>query len=234
MSMSMVQVHMSRISATVVALLASLAPGLASALPVGDLWLSEVMVNPNGGDNGREWIELYNASGSDIDLSGYSLGWGGADYATDVLQLSGVIAAGDYFVVGGPTSDVNNANPSYDQVANFTPDLQNPFLFSDGIALFDVTAASVTSTTQPIHVVIYGGAFGNVNGLIDEQGNVGAVDVGSPGAGESLQFDGAGWAVQASPSPSWGLLVQVPEPGAAGLLLLAAVALRRRVRVSCS
>jgi hypothetical protein len=230
--MSMVQMHSRRTPATALALLACLAPGLASALPVTDLWLSEVMINPNGGDNGREWVELYNASASDIDLSGYSLGWGGDDYATDVLQLSGVIAAGDYFVVGGPTSDANNANPSYDQVANFNPDLQNPLLFSDGIALFGVPAAGVTSTTWPIHVVIYGGVFGNVSDLIDEQGNVGAVDAGFPGAGESLAFDGAAWAAQPSPSPSYGLLAQIPEPGAAGLVLLGAATLQRRVRTA--
>lgn len=230
--MGVVQAHIRRIRATVLALLVSLVPGLASALPVTDLWLSEVMYNPNGGDNGREWIELYNASGSDIDLSGYSLGWGGADYTTGVLQLSGVIAAGDYFVVGGPTSDANNANPSYDQVANFNPDLQNPLLFSDGIALFDVPAASVTTNTVPIHVVIYGGVLGNVSGLIDEQGNVRAADVGFSGSGESLEFDGAGWAVDSSPSPSYGLLAPIPEPAAAGLLLLAAVALQRRVRTA--
>jgi hypothetical protein len=230
--MSMVQMHIRRPSATALALLAFLAPGLASALPVTDLWLSEVMVNPNGGDNGREWVELYNASASDVDLTGYSLGWGGDDYTTGVLQLSGVIAAGDYFVVGGPTSDANNGSPSYDQVANFNPDLQNPLLFSDGIALFDVPAASVTSTTVPIHVVIYGGVLGNVSGLIDEQGGVGAVDAGFPGAGESLEFDGGAWAGQSSPSPSYGLLAQIPEPGAAGLLLLAAAALQRRVRTA--
>jgi hypothetical protein len=214
------------------ALAAWLAPASAAALPTGALWISEVMYNPNGGDNGREWVELYNASGADVDLSGWSLGWGGADYTTGVLQLSGLLAAGDYFVVGGPTSDANNENPSYDQVANFTPDLQNPLLASDGIALFDVPAASVTAATVPVHVLIYGGLF-NLNGLLDEQGNPGAIDAGIAPAGETLEFDGAGWSVQASPSPGGGLLAPLaplPEPGAAGLLLLGAAALGRRAR----
>ena len=212
------------------AFLGWLAPAVAPALPVTGLWLSEVMYNPSGGDNGREWVELYNATGAAIDLSGYSLGWGGADYTTGVLQLSGILAAGGYFVVGGPTSDANNANPTYDLVANFGPDLQNPLLASDGIALFAVPAASITAATVPIHALIYGGLF-NLNGLLDEQGNPGAIDTGFAPAGESLEFDGAGWAAQASPSPGSGvLLAPLPEPGAAGLLLLAAAVLQRRVR----
>jgi hypothetical protein len=208
-----------------------LAPAPAAALPTTGLWISEVMDNPVGGDNGREWVELYNASGAAVDLSGYSLGWGGADYTTGVLQLSGILAAGGYFVVGGPTSDANNANPTYDQVANFAPDLQNPLLFSDGIALFDVPAASLGAATVPIHAVIYGGLI-NLSGLLDEQGNPGAIDAGMAPAGQSLEFDGAGWSAQASPSPGGGLLVPLPEPGATGLLLLAAALLQRRVRAA--
>ncbi len=36
--------------------------------------VSEIMMNPAGLDEGREWIELYNPSPSDIDLSGYKIG----------------------------------------------------------------------------------------------------------------------------------------------------------------
>jgi hypothetical protein len=214
-----------------IALLGWLAPALAAALPTTGLWISEVMYNPNGGDNGREWLELYNATGAAVDLSGYSLGWGGADYTTGVLQLSGILAAGGYFVVGGPTSDVNNANPTYDLVANFTPDIQNPLLVADGIALFGVPAASITAGTVPIHALIYGG-FLNLSGLLDEQGNPGAIDAGIAPAGGSLEFDGTSWAAQATPSPGYGLLAPLPEPGAAGLLLLAATVLQRRVRAA--
>ena len=79
------------------------APRAVEALPVGDLWVSEVMYNPTGwNDDGSEWVELFNAGSTDIDLSSYSLGWGGADYTTGVVQLLGTIPAGQYFVVGGP------------------------------------------------------------------------------------------------------------------------------------
>ena len=44
----------------------ALAPRGAEALPVGDLWVSEVMYNPGGllpfDDGGSEWVELFNAA----------------------------------------------------------------------------------------------------------------------------------------------------------------------------
>lgn len=207
-------------AAALAVLLTVLVGAPAAALPTTNLWISEVMYNPTGGDDGAEWVELYNAGGTPIDLSSYSLGWGGADLTSNLLQLSGVILPGDYFVVGGPTSSGANGNPSYDQVSNFGPDLENPFLASDGIGLFGVPAASVTPGTLPIHAVIYGGIFGNLFGLPDESGPGGDVDVGFAGAGESLEFDGTTWSVQAAPTPGAGPLVPVPEATPALLMLL--------------
>jgi hypothetical protein len=203
------------------------APRAAQALPVGDLWVSEVMYNPTGfGDDGSEWVELYNAGSTPIDLSTYSLGWGGADYTIGVLQLSGTILPGQYFVVGGPTTDAGNGNPTYDQVANFTPDLENAIFASDGIALFDVAAASVTAATVPVHAVIYGGLLGNINGLMDETGAPGAVDAPLVGGGTSVEFDGAGWAGQGAPSPGGGSLAPEPTPTLLILLGLAGLAIK--------
>lgn len=210
-------------------------PRAAEALPVGDLWVSEVMYNPTGADDGREWVELYNAGAVAIDLSNYSLGWGGPDYTTGVLQLAGTVLPGQYFVVGGPGSDLGNGSPTYQQVANFTPDLVNPFFVSAGIALFDVVAASVTPATVPVHAVIYGGFF-NFNGLMDETGAPGAIDAPwflLPGAGGSLEFDGASWAPQGAPTPGSGNLVPEPEATlllAIGLMGLAVQGRKRRPR----
>ena len=198
------------------------APRAAEALPVGDLWVSEVMYNPTGwNDDGSEWVELFNAGSTDIDLSSYSLGWGGADYTTGVVQLTGTIHSGQYFVVGGPTSDADNGNPTYVQVENFDPNLENGFWASGGVALFDVVAASVDATTIPVHAVIYGGLFvGNDNGLIDETGAPGAVNAPFVGGGSSVEFDGAGFAAQDTPSAGSGGLVPVPEATPSLLMVL--------------
>jgi len=193
-----------------VAWLALAAP--AAALPIGGLWISEVMANPAGPDNGNEWVELYNSTSSAIDLSNYTLGWGGAaDYSTGTLALSGSILPGQYFVIGGGA-------PTIDLAADFNPDLLNGFLVSDGVALFQ------NGVTNPVHVVIYGGIFGNLVGLIDETGAVGSVDVGIPAAGSSIVFDGSSWSTSATPTPGTGSLPAVPEPDTASLLLVAAAA----------
>jgi len=198
------------------------APHAAEALPVGDLWISEVMYNPGGfaagDDDGYEWVELFNAGSTDIDLSNYSLGWGGDDYTTGTLPLSGTISPGDYFVVGGPNSDASNGNPSYDLVLDFNPDLENGSLFrADGVALFDVTP--VIPSSVPVHAIIYGGLL-NLSGLIDETGAAGAVDFFFLAGGSSMEFDGAGWAAQGTPSPGSGGLVPAPEATPSLLMML--------------
>jgi len=209
-------------------------PGGAAALPVTDLWISEVMYNPSGSDDGREWVELFNAGPQAVDLSGWSLGWGDGDYTEGQLQLSGLVDPGDTFVVGGPTSDAGNGAPALDLALDFDPGLGNPFLFSDGIALFDRPAWAVDASTVPVHSLVYGGWLGNLGGLMDETGAPSSVDAGFAGAGSSLAFDGSGWGEAATPSPGTGPIV-VPEAGSltllgAGLLLLGAGTALRRAR----
>ena len=168
----------------------------------GGLILSEVLYDVSSGDDGFEWVELYNSGASAINLANYSLGNGGTDYLYSVAQLSGTVQPGQTFVVGGPTSSSTNANPTFDQVFNFNPDFQNSGSTGDGVALFDVPAAQVTTSTVPIDAVIYGP--NNNNGLIDETGAANAPEVGDASAGSSLErVDLAGaWQIQSSPTPN--------------------------------
>ena len=168
---------------------------------VTGLILSQVFYDHSDGDDGFEWIQIYNGSGSSVDLSGYSLGWGGTDYTYGTLQLSGTIPAFGCFVVGGPTADAENGNPTFDQAVNLDPDMQNSGSTADGVALFDVLAADITGSTAPIDAVIYGGSNGN--GLLDETGSAGTVDVGDAGSGEALLRDGEdSWSVSGTPDPT--------------------------------
>lgn len=210
--------------AAVAACIIVLAPLSVSALPITSLVISEVMFNPSGADDQREWVEIYNGTGADIDLSGYSLGWGGGDYTTGTLQLSGVIGSGATFLTGGPLSDAGNGNPTFDQAVDFGPNLQNGGLFVDGVALFDTQATFITAATVPIDAVLYG--IFNVAGLIDETGSPGAVDyLGFGNAGSSIELTDSGWLSQAAPTPGVGPVL-TPEPGIVislgmGLALLA-------------
>ncbi len=210
-----------RLQARAAAALSVLLPWSAGATPI----LSEVFFDATGGDDQKEWVELYNDGAVAIDLAGYSLGWGGADYTTGTLQLSGTIAPGQYFVIGGPISDATNGNPTFDLSVDFAPDIENSGIFTaaDGIALFDVTAVSITAATIPIDALIYSGAFfsANWNNLMDETGSPGAVDFSIPlfGTGFSAEFDGVSWLQQGTPTPGNGPFA-TPEPSTALNLLL--------------
>lgn len=181
-----------------------------------------------GTDDGREWVELFNATASAIDLSGYSLRYGGSNY-TGVANLSGVVGSGAYFLIGGP----NNAGLSFDLALNFSPDLQNSGNTADGIALF-------SPTNQIIDAVIYGVI--NSNNLLDESGGIGDVDVADAPAGSSIErVNLAGnWQVQGQPTAGSGPLqrptaeLSAPTPFtllALGLVMIAILKLYPRYRI---
>jgi hypothetical protein len=162
--------------------------------------LSEVFINPAGGDDGSEWIEIYNGTGQSVDLAGYSIGYvlGGnsGGYGAAGADLSGVFPAGACIVVGGPLSSDANFSPVYQYETNFTPDIQNT---NKAIGLFYSNMASVGAATLPLDAVVYGS---NANGYMDEDGTVPSVgEVDNPSSGNSLERSASGWSVQITPTP---------------------------------
>ena len=168
------------------------------------LVLAEVYYNEPGGDNGYEWIKLYNGTDSDIDLAGYSIGHGGTDYTYGTYQLSGTIPAGGCFVAGGPNASADNGfgdTPAYDLDTNIDPDIQNSGGTADGVALFNVTADMIAADTVPVDAVIFGGT--NSNSLIDETGVAPEPHVGNAPDDDSIVLVSEGsWVIQADPTPT--------------------------------
>ena len=167
------------------------------------LLLVEVFYDPTGADTNLEWVKLFNGTGQSLSLAGYSLGWGGTNYAYGKLQLAGTVAAGGCFTVGGPLATDANLNPTLDQAIDFNPDMQNGGTAADGVALFDVVATAITATTKPIDNVLYGGAI-NGSGLIGPDGQPSVVHVpASAGSGSSItRKDRTTWQVNATPNSS--------------------------------
>jgi phosphatidylserine/phosphatidylglycerophosphate/cardiolipin synthase-like enzyme len=192
--------------AMVVSVVAILRPpemARARSSVVGDhIVISEVFYDPAGSDSGLEWVELFNPTSNIIDLSDYSLGNGGNNYLYSVVQLTGTMAPSSCWVIGGPTSDITNHLPIFDQSNDFNPDFQNGATPADGIALFNVKAISITTSTIPIDAVIYGTA--NTNNLIDETGVANPPDVAVAASGKSNErVDTTGtWRVQTVPTPN--------------------------------
>ena len=190
--------------------------GQPYTVPVGALLLTEVLYDAVSTDDDHEWVELYNNSSNTIDLADLCIGSGGSDYTTSLVSLSGTVAPGATFVVGGPLSDSNNGNPTFDLAVDFSPDFQNSdSTTADGVALFNVRCSLVNATTVPIDAVVYGPA--NLNGLIDETGVASAPEVGDASAGQSVErTDVAGsWQIQPLPNPNEAF----PDPPPAGLIL---------------
>ena len=132
------------------------------------LLITEVFYDAAGADTDLEWVELYNTGETFVDLSHYSLGFGGSDYTTGTYQLDPIIIPPKgTVVVGGPTSSVDNYNPTLDQ-AEALGGLQNSGANADGIGLFFLEAVDITAAAAPIDKVVYGSA--NTNGLLGEDG----------------------------------------------------------------
>lgn len=69
----------------------------------GDLVISEFMNDPSGTDTGKEYVELYNATGTELELKGLTLVHGATDGTGDPKEYvinSARVPAGGYFVLG--------------------------------------------------------------------------------------------------------------------------------------
>jgi len=72
------------------------------AQPDSELVITEIMYDPSDGvpDDKGEWVEIYNATGDDIDINGYRLADSGGNM--HIIQYGGplMVGAGQYFVFG--------------------------------------------------------------------------------------------------------------------------------------
>lgn len=112
--------------------------GIFLGLPfsVSALVVSEIMSNPTGDDNGREWIELYNDGSAEVDLSSLSVSIKGANpIAASLLQGSAILAPNGYAIVGSTVSGATKFLQDY-------PSYSSP-LFRSSISLVNSGATSI-------------------------------------------------------------------------------------------
>jgi hypothetical protein len=173
---------------------------VATQIGVGGLRLAELFYHSTGGgDDGKQWIKLSNGSGVAIDLSGYSLGAGSASYVETTVSLSGTLAPGACFVVGGPESSAADGSPHYAEVARFAPPIPHAGVDSaSGVALFD--RAMAQASTLPLDAVVFGGR--NAGGLVRPDGSVATPDAADVLGGHSLVRMANGWRDANAPTPN--------------------------------
>lgn len=192
----------------------------AIALPL----ISEVFYDAAGSDDGKSFVELYGAPGT--DLSGLFVeGINGSNGAvTDTLALSGLVPADGFFVLADDRGDGASEVANADLVLDF--DLQNG---PDSVLLRDADGV--------IDALGYG-AFGPGEVFAGE--GVPAPDAPA-GASLARAFanvdsgdNAVDFVVADPPTPGSGVLLVVPEPAAAALLAAGLVGLARLRRCARS
>jgi hypothetical protein len=157
---------------------ASASPTLAAA---GDVVITEIMQNPSAvGDSAGEWFELYNATGSPIDINGWTILDEGID--THVIANGGPleIPAGGFLVLGVNADTSTNGGVVVDYAYGSGWYLSNG---DDEIVLLD------ESSTEIDRVAYDGGtAFPDPNGA--------AMALADPALDNT---DGGNWCVATTP-----------------------------------
>ncbi len=105
-----------------------------AGLLAGDLVVTEIMANPAGTDDGKEWFEIHNPTSAAIDLTGVRLEAAKADGLSDKSHLMGAvdIQPGQYLVLGGVLDEVK---PDYVDYA-YAADLGGLYNGSGRITLY--------------------------------------------------------------------------------------------------
>ncbi|MCB9669688.1 MAG: lamin tail domain-containing protein [Alphaproteobacteria bacterium] len=141
----------------------------------GGVRINEVLPDPDGVDDGLEWIELHNSGPSAVRLDGWALAAGTSDYAVldVVFPADTTIPAGGFVVVGGALV------PEVDVVAEGLS-VGNGSTSRDGVRLFDCEGT-------PVDTVVYGPPAEDdpEPGIVDDADTV-APPYGDPASGLSI------------------------------------------------
>ena len=107
--------------------------------------ISEIMFNPNGDENAREFVEIYNLSSEKISLEGYIIGDGsGFDTLVAVYDDNRFINANSYALIMDP--DYFSSDDPYENIPDDTPlfTVEDKALGSRGLS---------NSTAEPVYLV---------------------------------------------------------------------------------
>lgn len=199
--------------------------------------INEFEPNPDwsdsSSDDDREWVELYNAGGSTVDLSDWQLqfetkpdDWG-ASSGTFVIPPGTTLAAGDFLVLAGAeVASLYEIDPSIDVITATDADTRDIDMGTassnaDGVRLVDCELT-------PVDTVIYGRQSGvddaerNSDGFLDDagaladslapKGSAGAV-IGRVEDGVDTDLSGDDFALMQFPTPGFSNTTEPDCPG---------------------
>jgi hypothetical protein len=160
----------------------------------GGVVINELVPDPDGADEGYEWVELHNPGSSAVSVAGWALSFGTSDFDSKQVVFPGgtELAAGAYFVVGGEAVEAADLVAAF-SIGNGTE--------TDGARLFDCEGSTVDT-------VLYGDAP-NLDNMPDDAGDV--VDpYADPGSNDAVARAEDG--VDTDSAADWKI-VGLPTPG---------------------
>ena len=72
-----------------------------------------------GAPYNQDYMELFNGTGSAVNLTGYTIQYAAANASTQSATLSGSIASGKFFLIGLATGAVGSNLPAVDATGTF-------------------------------------------------------------------------------------------------------------------
>ena len=114
-------------------------PNIKIAVLRGQIVINEIYYDPPGVDTGYEWVELYNNSSTDIDISGWDLKLASGDYYT--FPAGTVIEAHTWIVVHN-NSDGTNTNDEFFTGSSGFGNMSNT---ANSVVLFNSTAHNINT-----------------------------------------------------------------------------------------
>lgn len=90
-------------------------PACEAGVVAGDLVITEVFADPSGADEGREWFEVFNATGRAVELDGVTVTSSKADgtRARSHVIAAASVAAGAYLVLGNALPELVPGHVGY-------------------------------------------------------------------------------------------------------------------------
>ena len=140
-----------------------------ASIDPGDILVSEFLPNAIGNDDFKEWIELFNTTGSDIDIRGMLIRDNGSDSHTVESENPVIVPSKGYLVIGESTSTVLNGGApvqySHEDEITLGNSGDEIYLISQGATIHSVAYGDYDEGVEPIQSVIeeaptQGRAFG--------------------------------------------------------------------------
>lgn len=131
---------------------------LAGIVQAQALVISEIMSNPMGDDSGREWVEIFNDTAEDIDLSAMTVSIkGGSFVSITPLQGGMMLPGGGYAIIGSTVSGATRFLLDYPAYAGplFRASMS---LVNTGTTSIDIKLNGVVAASLPAYAAAKEGA----------------------------------------------------------------------------